>query len=322
MDVPTGFHEAPIPEEDINFDDPTKSAPLAVLSSSVAVAVITVAARPVYADGTVLDWVRYLASHYGIDLQHVLIRNVGKGEGHPGVTAFGVQFQDGVRINLMLVAFEDGGRFVTAHGLCPAELWPSYGNALAAAVESITLERPQGSTHAVDHPEQRSEVFAQSRARALEQVKSGGKSGGKTGGGSDGEAGAGDDPSRTEPEPSRPPALGPMQEAIDEARRYLAADAFDDAEQAVLSVDSTIRGSVKIAALYEEHLRGLVAGGGGHRDAARLERVFWRALSWAQSCYPEPHTECEAEAYEAGRERDRAGLIEVLGYEPDQPGGR
>lgn len=306
MDVPVGFVEVPIPEEDTDFDDPTKSAPLAVLSSPVAVAVVTVAARPAYADGTVLDWLRYLSSHYGIDLQHVLIRTVGTGEGHPGVTAFGVQFQEGTKVNLMLVAFEDGGRFVTALGLCPAELWPSYGASLAAAVESITLERPKGSTHSVDDPDVRSEAFAKAKARGLAEVN--------------------DPRENTEilcstPEPESP-LSGPRVAAIGAARGHLAEDEFDEAERSILSVDSTIQGAVKLAALYEEHLRTLLSLAAGGIDKARAEQVFRRALSWAQSCYPEPHTEYEVERYEAGRAEDRAHLIGVLGYDPDRAGGR
>lgn len=315
MDVPQGFIEAPIPAEDTDFDDPTKSAPLAVFTSSVAVAVIVVAARPAYADGTVLDWLRFLSSHFEIDLQHVIIRPVGKAPGQPGVTAFGVQYQDGTKINLMLVAFEDGGRFVTAHGLCPAELWPSYGQALSASVESITLERPKGPTHAIDDSESRARSFAATKSKAADALRSqdeSAKDDRDVATGSGLSTGA-----ETSPVSPRSRAKGKMVEAIAEARRHLADDAFDEAERAILSIDSDIQGAVKVAALYEEHLRRLVGSGGKPRDAARAERVFRRALSWAQSCYPEPHTQCESDNYEAGRREDRAKLVTILGSDPD-----
>ena len=54
-----------------------------------------------------------------------------------------------------------------------------------------------------------------------------------------------------------------------------------------------------------------------HRKAG-TETLFKHALSWAQGCYPEPHTEVEAEDYESGRAEDRARLVKALGYDPDK----
>lgn len=313
MDVPEGFIAPEMPTEDVDFSDPTMSAPIAVLSSQVALAVIAVAARPAYEDGTVLAWLRYLSAHFKIDLQHVQIRGVGKDAIHLGITAFGVQYQDGAKLNLMIVAFEDGGRFITAHAMCPAELWPSYGAALSAAVESITLTNPKGSTHAVDDYEARQAAAQNSHDTAAAQIEASQLSTHEY--------------IATLGERSKPHSKGhaksdPMQAAIAAAREHLAADAFEEAEQAIQKVDRDIQGSVKISMLYKEHLTALVQSGVTTTDKARIERVFFRALSWAQSCYPEPHTECEAENYEAGRIEDRAELVALLGYDPDKSPSR
>lgn len=303
MGVPEGFVEAQIPAEDTDFSDPTKSAPIAVLSSQVALAVIAVAARPAYEDGTVLDWLRFLSAQYKIDLQHVLVRGVGKGGVHPGITAFGVQYQEGTKLQLALIAFEDGGRFVTAHGMCPAELWPSYGAALSAAVESITLANPKGPTHTVDDYEARQAAAQNTHAAAAAQI----------------EASKPTKPNAPASREKRNATADPMQAAIATAREHLAADAFEEAEHAIQNVDRDIQGAVKISMLYRERLAEMVKSGEGANssDKARAERVFFRALSWAQSCYPEPHTQIEAEQYAEGRERDRAELVAVLGYDPD-----
>lgn len=304
MDVPVGFIEAEIPAGDTDFSDPTKSAPIAILSSPVALAVIAVAARPAYQDGTVLSWIRYLAGHHQLDLQHVQVKPIGKGVGHPGITAFGVQFQDGMKLNFMMAAFEDGGRLVTAHAMCPAELWPSYGNAMSAAVESITLTNPKGSTHSVDDFEVRQLAAQNNWSVAEAQLELSRLA-------TDADA----EPGEAEVTSATLPTNDPIQRAIRSARTHLEADAFEDAERAILSADSTIQGNVKLMRLYEEHLRALVSMATPDKD--RLERVFHRALSWAQSCYPEPHTQCEADSYEAGRIEDRANLVAVLGYDPD-----
>ncbi len=302
MDVPEGFIEAELPGQDINFDDPTKSAAIAVLSSPVALAVIAVAARPAYSDGTVLQWMRYLAGHSQLELQHVLVRTVGKGDGHPGISAFGVQYQEGTQLHFMLTAFEDGGRLVIAHAMCPAELWPSYGAVLSASVESITLTNPKGPTHPVDDLETRQHAAENNRAAAEAQIEESKQIAG-------GRAAAPEDKA------TRQDASDPIQRAIFAAREHLRSDLFDDAEREILTVDSSIQGSVKLMRLYEEHLRNLVDS--ADKDNERTERVFYRALSWAQSCYPEPHTECEAEDYAKGRTGDRANLVGVLGYDPD-----
>lgn len=313
MDVPDAFIEAEIPGEDVDFSDPTKSAPIAVLSAQVALAIIAIAARPAYEDGTVLAWLRYLSGHFKIDLQHVQIRGIGKDGIHPGITAFGVQYQDGTKLNLMIVAFEDGGRFITAHAMCPAELWLSYGAALSAAVESITLTSPKGSTHPVDDYETRQAAAQNSHDTAAAQIEASKLST--------------HDYIATLGERSKPHSKGhanadPMQAAIAAAREHLAADAFEEAEQAIQKVDRDIQGSVKISMLYKEHLAALVQSGVKTTDKARIERIFFRALSWAQSCYPDPHTECEAEDYEAGRVQDRAELVALLGYDPDKSSAR
>lgn len=72
-----------------------------------------------------------------------------------------------------------------------------------------------------------------------------------------------------------------------------------------------------LARLYREHLEAVVRDGAATRDQ-RLA-VFQRALRWAHSAYPEPHTEIEAEDYRTGRAADRARLVNVLGFDPDSP---
>lgn len=287
MRVPEGFVDATPPLEPVDFDNPTQSAPLALLSSNVALAVLAVAARPAYETGSVLQWIRYLASHHGLDLQHVLARSIGDDGVHPAITAFATQVQDGTTLHVALVAFEDGGRLVTAHGMCPRELWPSFGEALSAAVESITLDAPKGPMHDVDSVEAPGwERITPERHRASAEAHA----------------------------RSRAEARAP---AVAVAERLLADDRFDEAERAVMQVDQSIEGGVEIARLYERRLRSMVASGLVRSDRERVERTFGRALRWAQSCYPEPHTRIESEQFEAGRNEDRARLVGILGYDPD-----
>jgi len=141
LDAPQGFEPLDIPAEDVDFNDPTLSAPLAVLSSQVALALVTVAARPAYEDGSVTDWLTFLSGHYGITLSNLTLGEVGGSTNrHPAVLAEGQQTQEGTNLQLRLVMFEDGGRLVTIHAMCPDELAPSYLPAMQQCIRSFELD--------------------------------------------------------------------------------------------------------------------------------------------------------------------------------------
>jgi len=105
--------------------------------------------------------------------------------------------------------------------------------------------------------------------------------------------------------------------AVAEAARLVEQERFDEAEQTILRVENSIYAIVDIAAVYRRRLEQLVAEAD---DAAKPQReaVFRRALDWAQSAYPEPHTSMEADQYDSGRAENRAQLIRILGYEPPE----
>ncbi len=285
LDVPDGFADPGTPHEDVDFENSVVCAPLVLLASPVATAIITVMARPAYETGSVLQWLRFLTNFHGLTLSNVRSGTIGKGGRHPAILADAEQDQEGMKLRLTMVAIEDGGRFVMAQGLCPAELWPSYGEAMTRAVRSLSLTRPQGPKYDLDSttaigwkkedaatPESYEKHVKEQRAR--------------------------------------------LEPAVEKAAGLLQREKFEEAEAVVAAVDSSIQGSVAIARMYEEHLRALVKSGAARKDKERIERVFLRALSWAQNCYPDPHTQIEAENYEAGRAQDRARLVGVLGYEP------
>lgn len=147
MKVAAGFVEAVLPTEEHDFDQPHVCAPLLLLSSPVARAAITVAARPGFASGTVRDWLVFLCQHNGIRLLSIGPAYVGGlHKNHPAIIATALQEQNGTELVMSLVAMEDGGRFVTAHAMCPRELEPSYMKKMEASLFSIELLRHKGPT--------------------------------------------------------------------------------------------------------------------------------------------------------------------------------
>lgn len=104
--------------------------------------------------------------------------------------------------------------------------------------------------------------------------------------------------------------------AVAEAERLLEEDQFDRAEAVLQAVDRDIYGACKIEDLYRRRLEALVAGGVTDENRPRVEAVYRKALYWARSAFPDPHTAMEAERYDEAREQAEAHLIRVLGYEP------
>ncbi len=286
IEVPDGFIHAELPQADVNFDDPSQSAPLALFSSQVAIALITIAARPAYETGSVLQWIKYLCDHYWIDIKSFKTGATTGANKHPAIVADCEQEQNGEVLRLTLVAFEDGARLVSAHAMCPIELWPSYGEQLTAAVQSISLTASKGPTHDLDSmtAEGWAKISPAQHKKASERHMK---------------------------------EIKARLESVEQAAAALIAkDQFDEAEAQVRRADSSIYGNVALAKLYEKRLTALVAEGATRKQKDRVERLFHRALSWAQNCYPEPHTECEAEDYESGRKEDLARLVAILGYDP------
>jgi hypothetical protein len=292
IDVPAGMQRMETPGVAVDFTDPGQATPLALWASPETGAMLAVATRPAFSEGGVLQWVRQLAEHFKMDLQHVQVQRVGSPATHPGVTAFGAQRHEGKKQSFMLAAFEDGGLLVTSHGACPADRWAECGNRLAEAVESIVLAKPRGGRHKVDLPiPERWTMPRKSRVQA------------------DYERGV------AERSLQRAPAMARVQELIWMGR-------YDEADRAAREGGPSIESDVEVSRLYERRLREVVSAGGTNSDRAGVEALFRHALSWAQGCYPEPHTEIEAENYESGRAEDRARLVKVLGYDPDAGGGR
>jgi hypothetical protein len=100
------------------------------------------------------------------------------------------------------------------------------------------------------------------------------------------------------------------------ARELIRAEKFEEADETVRRADDSIYGAVALARLYEARLAEMIGAGDLKRRKASVEAVYRQALRWNWSCYPEPHTEYEADDYERGRVEDHAKLVKMMGYDP------
>lgn len=87
IEVPDGFLHVETPREDVDFDNPTQSAPLALFSSQVALALMAVAGRPAYATGSVLQWTKYLCDFFGIEIESFESGKTAGAHAHPAIIA-------------------------------------------------------------------------------------------------------------------------------------------------------------------------------------------------------------------------------------------
>src|SRR5262245_55944314 len=74
VSLPSDWINHTLPEEDTNFDEPTKLVALAVITAPHAAIVLSVAARPAYSDGTLSDWGRFL-----LEKDSANVRAMGEG---------------------------------------------------------------------------------------------------------------------------------------------------------------------------------------------------------------------------------------------------
>jgi hypothetical protein len=106
--------------------------------------------------------------------------------------------------------------------------------------------------------------------------------------------------------------------AVAEANPLVEQERYDDAEAVVRKVETDIYSAIAIGNMYKEYLKQLVASGRHRTERARAEEVFRRGLRWAQSAYPEPHTQIEADSYSTGQAEDLVEFVKILGYQPGQ----
>lgn len=104
--------------------------------------------------------------------------------------------------------------------------------------------------------------------------------------------------------------------AVAEAQPMLEQERYDDAEALVRKVETDIYSAVAIGNMYKDFLTQLVAAGRHRKEKARAEEVFRRGVRWAQSAYPDPHTQIEADNYSSGQSEDLAEFVKILGYQP------
>jgi hypothetical protein len=138
---PQGWVRVPLPEEPFDPSDPTAFLPLLVGMAPYGAVVFTVAARPAYENGTVEDWVEYLAEHNSLRIERLTEARVGP---HPALLIDSSQDSDVGRMRVRTLFLEDAGRLYNIGAMAPEAIWPSVGDLLESLLGSFRLVSPGG----------------------------------------------------------------------------------------------------------------------------------------------------------------------------------
>ncbi len=143
FDRPSDWVLAELPPELPDFAAVAEFAPLVVAMAPFAALVFSVGARPVYGDGTLSDWLGWLAREAGYDPGPIEAETGGS---LPAVACWAMQFADGTPMRMRLVLAEDGGRLIQLAAMAPQSLWSAVHETFRQMLGSFVLLRPRGSS--------------------------------------------------------------------------------------------------------------------------------------------------------------------------------
>ncbi|MFN8825864.1 MAG: hypothetical protein ACK501_12900 [Planctomycetota bacterium] len=143
VEVPADWAPIDLPRENVDFDDTSKFAPLAMLMAPYAAILFTVAARPAHASGTLAQWMQYVASAHGVAIEGFEAQRLGALD---GVGTWGTQTDGDAVMRARIVFVEDGERLLHVVCMAPEGLWDAVAPAFARALATFTLREPRGRT--------------------------------------------------------------------------------------------------------------------------------------------------------------------------------
>jgi len=141
--LPGGWRKLDTPEAMPDFSNLAAFLALGVFIHEPTMAIVSIAARPGYGDGTLLDWLKYVSGEQSFAVESLEPFIVSAGQ---AASALATQENDGGQTRLRVVALEDGGNFFTLTAMAPVESWDALKDLLDRILSSFTLAKPRGPT--------------------------------------------------------------------------------------------------------------------------------------------------------------------------------
>lgn len=146
VELPASWQPQALPEETPDFEDGTRLFGLAAAAAPYAALVFAAAARPAFADGTVLDWARWLVEQSAVELRAFGPSTLGE---LPAIVGQCAAPSD---LGEMLTHFafaEDGQRLIHLSLTGPAALASHVWQVWAQVQRSFVLDTPRGPSVAL-----------------------------------------------------------------------------------------------------------------------------------------------------------------------------
>ena len=143
VEMPADWVELATPNDPIDLDDPKTFAPISILMAPYAAIVFAVTARPAFADGTVAQWLQYVADAHGQVIGALERESLGP---LAGVGCWATVHGDGTAMRNRIVFAEDGGRLLHISCMAPEPLWHAAANTFLQLLTTFRLQSPRGST--------------------------------------------------------------------------------------------------------------------------------------------------------------------------------
>ncbi|MBK8767802.1 MAG: hypothetical protein IPM01_25600 [Burkholderiaceae bacterium] len=146
VELPGDWQPHDLPDDDLNFEDPTHLMSLVVVTAPQAAIVFSAAARPAYADGTVSDWASYLLDHNG------LVPNAQGGGSMGSLPALLGEATQASELGPVCVRYafaEDGGRLISLSLTAPELVADALYGVWQHLLSTFALTTPKGPTVSV-----------------------------------------------------------------------------------------------------------------------------------------------------------------------------
>lgn len=265
LELPTDWIQHPLPDDDLDFNDPLRMLGLAAITAPHAAIVWATAARPGYDNGTVHDWATWL-----IDQAGLAPRTQGEGRlgNLPALVGEAVLQGDLGPMMVRWAFAEDGGRLINATLTAPMLLADALQPVWQQALETFALETPRGATVDLWPP-----VVAASEPAD--------EAGENLAAGDDGEEGDDDITVRT----IAPTATTRLEDLpsgpawLQRARVLEQANQLEAAEQAILRALDNAGACLAVAELYQERAARLATQG----NALGAQKASQAAVRWIES---------------------------------------
>lgn len=141
--LPDGWVKVDVPGEQPDFSDPGKFLLLAVYVHNPTYSVFAAAVRPGYGDGTVLQWLQYLAGQQNWTVERLEPFGMGP---HRAASAIAVQPNEDGPTRARACLFEDAGNLFTVSAMTSLENWEKQAGLFDEILSTFALAQVKGST--------------------------------------------------------------------------------------------------------------------------------------------------------------------------------